>query len=136
MKQLPYKSLKKIAGFCITVQGIILINQSFQLFMQINESKKHPYICTFVGAENPSNYLFPGLYIFLVGTILIFSIPVLLKTLINLNTIIPSYFLFYFVLFSILNSQINISLDFVNKIFICLGMYFSTIYMSKTNNFD
>jgi hypothetical protein len=105
------------------------------LYEQINENKKHPNFCIFVGTDIPSNYLLPGFYMIILGVILIYYFPMLLKIFINYTLIIAVYFLFHFILFSIVYLQINISLDFVNKILMLLGMFFSVILICNYNNF-
>ncbi len=130
------KVLKRLIGLLLIIKSYDFITIAIDLYKQIDENKKHAYICTFVGTESPTNFLFPGLYILLFGITLIYYFPILLKTLIYYSLILPVHFLLYFVLFSIVTLDINISLDFFNKIFLFLGMSYSIILISNFNNFD
>jgi hypothetical protein len=131
-----YKTLKALLGLGLIIKGIEFIDMSYNTFQENNNYKPSPNISAFHYYVNPTEFLLPGLYILLIGMIFIYCVPFLLKILVGYSVVMPAYFLFYFVLFSIYDSSINIYLDFVDKMFVFLGMIFSTILICHFNNFD
>ncbi len=131
-----YKTLKILLGVGLIIKGIEFIKITCNLFHEMNIDRANPNVSCFYYIENPIDYLLPGLYILLLGVILIYCFPLFLKIIIAYNLIMTIYFLSYFVLFSIFYFSINISADFFHKIFIFSGMFFSTILICRFNDFD
>lgn len=131
-----YKALKVLLGLGLIIKGIEFIKITCNLFYEMNIYRANPPISCFYYIENPIDYLLPGLYIVLLGMILIYCFSLLVKVLISYSLIMPFYFLSYFVLFSTFYFSINISAVFFHKIFIFLGMFFSTILICHFNDFD
>ncbi len=130
------KTLKIILGILLIFKGFEFINQAHYIILDIFEERKYTNISYQSTVMDLNEFLFVGLYIILFGAILIYNCKLILKLLIGYCLMVTTYFTAFFVCNTLNQFWLNFSLDFFNKIFIFIGMFYLAILMCKNSNFD
>jgi len=129
----PYSIIARvIIGFCLVFLGLKCINDSVYTYIESSS-------LTDTLQSNNLNLelsVIIGIYLILFGIILIKKTNAFIKILIGYSLITPTFYLFYFLLFSAYTFYFNISVDFISRLFAFSGMFFCMTLICDLNNFN
>lgn len=135
-KLLFLKIVKIVGGFGLFIIGLDFIKQVFDIYKS-NQGYEHSNIrCIIDLSQNPIWFFITGSYLIILGLLLMSSLRFFIKFLTIYSFTVAVYYFSNVFLFSLVNFQINISLEFINRIFMFYGMIYLTNLISHFENFE